>query len=78
MIKIIHRITPVGMDASQMHLRHASNSVSETSQRGLVCKSLGRLLGEVSEISQIFSDMAEKMSDIGLQTKALSGYLFIY
>ena len=37
---------PAGMDASQMHLWDVSYGVSETSQRGLVCKSLRRLPGD--------------------------------
>ena len=37
---------PVGMDASQIHLWDASYSVSETSQRGLIWKSLRRLRGD--------------------------------
>ena len=37
---------PADMDASQMHLWDVSCSVSETSQRGLICKSLRRLPGD--------------------------------
>ena len=42
---------PVGMDASQMHLWDVSYSVSETPQRGLICKSLRRLPGDWLKMS---------------------------
>ena len=48
-----HNFYQAGMDASQMHFGDVSCSVSETSQRGL-----RRLLGDVSEISQVFSEMS--------------------
>ena len=37
---------PTGMDASQMHLWNILYIVSETSQKGLICKSLRRLPGD--------------------------------
>ena len=37
---------PAGMDAPQMHLWDVSYSVSEISQRGMICKSLRRLPGD--------------------------------
>ena len=42
---------PAGMDASQMHLWYFLYSVSETSQRGLICKSLRRLPGDWLKMS---------------------------
>ena len=43
--------TPVGMDASQIHLWDVSYSVSETSQRALICKYLRRLAGDWLKMS---------------------------
>ena len=43
--------SPAGMDASQMHLWVVSCSISQTSQRGLICKSLRRLRWDVLKIS---------------------------
>ena len=40
------QIYPAGMDASQIHLWDVPYSVSKTSQRGLICKSLTRLAGD--------------------------------
>ena len=42
---------PAGMDASPMHLWDVSCSISETSQRGLICKSLRRLRWDVLKTS---------------------------
>ena len=42
---------PAGMDASPMHLWDVSCSISETSQRGLICKSLSRLRWDVLKTS---------------------------
>ena len=42
---------PAGMDASQMHLWDVSCSVSETSQRGLICKSERRLRWDLLKMS---------------------------
>ena len=40
------RYIPADMDASKMHLWGVSYSISETSQRGLICKSLRRFPGD--------------------------------
>ena len=40
------RVISAGMDASQMHLSDVPYSVSETSERGLICKSLRPLPGD--------------------------------
>ena len=78
-----HRF-PAGMDASQMHLWDVLHSVSETSQRGLICKSLRRLPGDwlIKNVSSETSLRSLKFSQrrlwvasgtviLGLQTKAL-------
>ena len=45
-INLWKRLSPAGMDASQMHLWDVSFSVSETSQREPICKSLRRFPGD--------------------------------
>ena len=72
-------LLPAGMDASEMHLWDVSCSVSETSQREMMCKSLRHLPGECLEMSpQRRLWVAYEDAILGLQTKPYFGYLFIY
>ena len=74
-----------------MHLWDVSrSSVSKTSQRGLICKFLRRLLWEWSKAPHLkgslrpltFSQrhlwIASETVTLGLQTEGLFGYLFFY
>ena len=82
-----HRVRcPAGMDATQMHLWVVSYSVSEISQRGLICKSLRRLPEDWLETSpqRRLWDLSDFLRDVfcetvilGLETKGsfwLPGY----
>ena len=48
------------MDASEMHLWDVSPSVSETSQKGLICKSLRRLMESIRCSLEISLWMGER------------------
>ena len=68
---------PAGMDASQMHFWDVSYIVSETSERRLIYKSLGRLIKDVSSEMSLrsltFSQrrlwVASETVNVGLETK---------
>ena len=85
----INKTVLAGMDASQMHLWDVSCSVSETSQRGLICKSRRRLRWDVLKTSprRRLWDLLGLLRDVSelhlrvyryFQIEAFFGYLLIY